>query len=125
MFLELVRGSAAGQNLKSRVTSSYVSRSLGSSHFIKASAGVFIGTRNCIWLAMANLDSSATCVGRSGSTGSALAGRHILTAHHQRAADPPLADGVASHFSLKAISVKRVHQTDPTHLLKHLAARPH
>lgn len=41
MFLELVRGSAADQNLKPRatVTSSNVSWPLSSSHFIKASIG--------------------------------------------------------------------------------------
>lgn len=125
MFLELVRGSAADQNLKSRATSSYVSRSLSSSHFIKASTAVVIGTCNYIWLVMANLDSSATCVGISGSTGSALAGRHILTAHHEIAADQLLADSFASHFSLKGLSIKKsskIDQTDPTHLLKHLAA---
>lgn len=130
VFLELVRGLAADQNLKSRatVTSSYVSRPLSSSPFTKASSGVFIGTCNYIWLVMANLDFSATCVSISGSTGPALAGRHILAAHHQITADQLLAHSFASHFSLKGISIKKefhfkIDQTDPTHLLKHLAGQ--
>lgn len=56
---------------------------------------------------MANLDFSATCASISGSTGSALAGRHILTAHHEITADQLLADSFASHFSLKGISIKK------------------